>query len=280
MTPSGSTRVAAVIGDPVRHSLSPVLHNAAFAASDLDWVYVALEVAAGSGAQAVEAMRRLGLAGMSVTMPHKSDVAAAVDQLTPEAEELGAVNCVAWDGSRLVGHNTDGAGFVDALRSDLAIDPAGRRTAVLGAGGAARAVTRALASAHAAEIVVINRTPARAEAALSLAGSHARVGSIADVAAADIVVNATSVGMGTATGDSSPVPADLLHEGQVVIDLVYQPLVTALLRDAAGRGAVTLNGVGMLLHQAGRAFSLWTGMEPPLAEMRAALDAALLERMV
>ncbi len=122
MTPIGSTRVAAVIGSPVGHSLSPVLHNAAFEASGLDWVFVALEVAPGRAASAIRAMRDLGLAGMSVTMPHKSECAAAVDRLEPAAAALGAVNCVVWDGSDLVGHNTDGAGFLDALRLDLGVD--------------------------------------------------------------------------------------------------------------------------------------------------------------
>ncbi len=275
MTPTGSTRVAAVIGTPVRHSLSPVLHNAAFAARGLDWVYVALDVAPGSGAGAVEAMRNLGLAGLSVTMPHKSAVAAAVDELSPSAQELGAVNCVAWDGNRLVGHNTDGDGFLDALRADLGVEPKGLRVAVLGAGGAARAVIRALAAAGAADVLVVNRTAARAVEAAALAGRAGRVGSVEDVAATDIVINATPIGMeGAAQGDF-PVPADALQPGQVVVDLVYRPLVTPFLSAAESRGATTLNGVGMLLHQASRAFNLWTGLDPPLDAMRTALDEAL-----
>lgn len=282
MTATGSTRVAAVIGSPVRHSLSPVLHNAAFEAAGVDWVFVALDVASGRGRHAVAAMRALQLAGLSVTMPHKSDVAGAVDDLSAAAAELGAVNCVAWDGDRLVGHNTDGDGFLDALRADVGVDPSGRRAVVVGAGGAARAVIRALARQGATEVVVVNRTAAHATAAAALAGTSGRVGSAADVAAADIVVNATPIGMGAPVlaepdPDRLPVPAEALHAGQVVADLVYQPLVTPLLRVAGGRGATTLDGVGMLLHQAARAFQLWTGAEAPMEAMRAALAGALHE---
>src|SRR3989442_3993450 len=147
---SATTHVAAVIGNPVRHSLSPVIHNAAFAALGLDWTFLAFEVEAGGGARAVEAMRALGIRGLSVTMPHKDDVAAAVDRLSPAAAALGAVNTVTW-GPRLdiVGENTDGAGVLDALRLDDGFDPAGRRCLVVGAGGAARAVVRALGEAGA-----------------------------------------------------------------------------------------------------------------------------------
>jgi len=276
MTPVGSTRVAAVIGSPVGHSLSPVLHNAAFEALGLDWVFVALEVAPGRAVEAVSAMRNLGLAGLSVTMPHKSDCAAAVDRLMPAAAELGAVNCVVCDGPDLVGHNTDGDGFLDALRLDLGVEPVGRRVVVIGAGGAARAVIRALAGAGAADVAVLNRTAARAEEAARLAGAVGRVGADEDVASADLVVNATPVGMGEPGPDALPVPADALHDGQVVADLVYQPLVTPLLRAATACGATTLNGVGMLLHQASRAFQLWTGEPAPIEVMRRAMTEALL----
>lgn len=275
MTLSGSTRVAAVIGSPVRHSLSPALHNAAFTALGLDWVFVALEVAAGRGTAAVDAMRHLGLAGLSVTMPHKSEAAQAVDRLTPASAELGAVNCIAWDGDELVGHNTDGDGFLDALRLDAGIEPAGMRVVVLGAGGAARAVVRALGTAGAVDVAVVNRTGARGTDAAALAGSVGRVGTTEDIAAAGLLVNATPVGMGQAADGAMPVPAELLHPGLVVADLVYQPLDTALLRAARACGSTTVGGLGMLLHQAARACALWTGHEPPLTAMRAALDAAL-----
>lgn len=274
---TGTTRLAAVIGSPVRHSLSPTIHNAAFAAAGLDWVYLAFDVAPGEAVGALGAMRVLGIDGLSVTMPHKADVAAGVDTCSAEAERLGAVNCVVREGRRLVGHNTDGAGFVDSLR-DEGVDPAGRTAAVVGAGGAARAVIAALASAGASRVVVVNRTPARAHVAAGLAGAVGEVATSAAVlAAVDIVVNATSVGMsGTGAGAGAlPFDVELVRPGQVVADLVYQPVETALLAAARARGAVPVGGVGMLLHQAARAFALWTDTPAPLHAMRSAIISAL-----
>lgn len=280
-TPRGSTTVAAVIGDPVAHSLSPVLHNAGFEAAGLDWVYVAFPVPAGSAAVALDAMRALGLGGLSVTMPHKQAVAALLEgSLSGSAARLGAVNCVRREDPAcrggLVGENTDGAGFVDALRDELDVDPAGAVVAVVGAGGAGRSVAVALADAGAARVVVVNRDAARAAHAVGLAGPSAVVGVPADVATADIVVNATSVGMGVdAARRVLPVRAELLRPGQIVADLVYQPIRTGLLDAAEERGATTLNGVGMLLHQAARAFTLWTGCAAPTNAMRAAVTTEL-----
>ncbi|HEX2192088.1 MAG TPA: shikimate dehydrogenase, partial [Acidimicrobiales bacterium] len=186
--PGSHTRVAAVIGHPVRHSLSPVLHNAAFRALELDWVYVAFEVPDGGAPSALAGMRALGIEGLSVTMPHKDAVAAAVDRLSPTARALGAVNTVVRRADVLEGHNTDGAGFLAAVRDDEGFDPAGRRCLVLGAGGAARAVVKALADAGAAEVVVVNRTASRAEAAAALAGPVGRVGTADRAADAELIV--------------------------------------------------------------------------------------------
>ena len=268
-----TTRVAAVIGDPVRHSLSPALHNAAFRALDLDWVYLAFEVPPGSGAAAVEAVRTLGIDGLNVTMPHKADVAAAVDRLSPVARRLGAVNTVVRQGSTLVGESTDGEGFVAALRTDEGFDPAGKRCLVVGAGGAARAVVLALAEAGASEVVVAGRTPERVEAAAALAGARGRVGSVDEASDADLVVNATPVGMG---GDPGvPLDPERVGPGQVVADLVYHPLATPFLEAARKRGAVAVNGLGMLIHQAALSFRLWTGEDPPLEVLSAAALRAL-----
>jgi shikimate dehydrogenase len=269
---TGATRVAGVIGDPVRHSLSPVLHNAAFAAAGLDWVYVAFEVAEGEVPAALAGMRSLGLAGLNVTMPHKQAVADAVDWLSPEAQALDAVNTVVAHDGRLIGHNTDGAGLIDSLRLDAGVDPAGRRCVVLGAGGAGRAVVRALAEAGAAEVLVVNRTAATGERAAALAGAVGRLGPELDVASADIVVNATPVGMGA--DEALPCdPAVLGGTGQVVVDLIYDPLETAWLAAARARGAHTVGGLGMLVYQAAHAFTLWTGVDAPVAAMRAAVES-------
>jgi shikimate dehydrogenase len=274
--PTGATRVAAVIGDPVRHSLSPVVHNAAFAALGLDWTYLAFPVPAGRAADAVAAMRVLGIEGLSVTMPHKADIVASLGRCTAAAGALGAVNCVVREGDDLVGHNTDGAGFVDSLRVDEGIDPAGRRVVVIGAGGAARAVIRSLADAGVAEVVVVNRSADRAAVAVRLAGAIGRIGTVQDVTTADLVVNATSLGMGADT--RLPVPAELLRPEQVVVDLVYQPLRTPLVEAAEAAGAHAVGGVGMLVHQAAHAFRLWTGVEPPIASMHASVLAHLGRR--
>ncbi len=270
-SPGGGTRLAGLIGCPVRHSLSPVIHNAAFRALGLDWAYLAFEVVPGAAASAVDAMRVLGLAGLNVTRPHKDAVAAAVDRLTPVARALGAVNTVVSEGDELVGDSTDGVGFLAALAADHGFDPAGRRCVVLGAGGAGRAVVFALSAAGAGEVVVVTRRPHQAEAAVRLAPSCGCVGRVADVGGADLVVNATPV------ADEVPLGLDVgdLGRGQLVVDLLYDPPVTALLAAAAARGASVANGVGMLIHQAALSFSRWTGEPAPLAVMQGAVAAHL-----
>jgi shikimate dehydrogenase len=280
---TGHTRAAGVIGLPIRHSLSPAIFNAAFAACGLDWAYLAFEVPDGAAGLAMGGVRALGLEGVSVTMPHKAAVIPALDELTDDAAALGAVNCIERRGTTLVGHNTDGQGLLDALQLDEGIAVAGRHVAVIGAGGAARAVIRSLGAAGAAAVTVVNRSPVPAEEAARLAGGVGRVGPPAAVADADLVVNATPLGMGvvvTTAGAPEPLPLDpeLLSDGQIVVDLVYHPAVTPLLEAARGRGLRTVNGLGMLIHQAAHAFRLWTNEEPPLEAMSAAALAALLHR--
>ena len=277
MPPRPSPRVAAVIGDPVRHSRSPAIHNAAFAAAGIDWVFTAFEVPAGGGAAALDTMRVLRLAGLSVTMPLKAEVAEAVDVRDDEVEVLGAANCIVPIGDgRLRAVNTDAAGFVSGLEADADVSPEGLRVVLLGGGGAARAVAWGLAAAGAVDVAVINRTPAKAQAAAAIANAagraaSGRVGTIDDVAAADIVVNATSVGMGA--DSSMPCDPDLLRPGQVAVDLVYEPLETAWLAALRQRGVEAHNGLSMLAYQAAAAFELWTGIEPPVDAMRRAAVA-------
>jgi shikimate dehydrogenase len=261
--------VACVIGDPVRHSRSPAIHNAAFEAIGLDWTFVAFEVEPGHAADAVQAMRALGLAGMSVTMPHKSDVLGALDDLSPRARRLGAVNCIAWDGpQRLVGHNTDGDGFLASLVAE-GIAVRGRRCVVLGAGGAARSAVLALAEAGASEVLVSARRTAAAAAAAELAGAAGATIEPAQVPAAltgaDVLVNATPLGM--SEGDPLPVDPAALHPGLFVAELIYHPARTALLAAAESAGAVGTNGLGMLVQQAAVAFELWTDRAAPLEVM-------------
>mgnify|MGYP001294274958 CR=1 FL=1 len=272
---NGATRVAAVIGNPVRHSLSPALHNAAFRQLGIDWVYVAFEVRDGGADDAVDAMRTLGIAGLSVTMPHKEAVARAVDSLDPAAAALRSVNTVVpqTDGS-LRGYSTDGAGFVASLAA-AGISVRGRAVCVLGAGAAARSIIDALARGGAARLAVVNRTAAAAVAAAELAGPAGVLGRPADVAGADIVVNTTPLGM-----DNDDLPCDpaLLRAGQVVADIVYQPRETAFLRAARSVGATTVDGLGMLVHQAALQQQLWHGQLPDVALMEAAAERELAAR--
>ncbi len=279
--PSAATTVVGVIGDPVAHSLSPRLHNAAFTEMGLDWVSVGFPVAEGAAAEALVGLRALGIRGLSVTMPHKASVAALVDRRTPRAERLGAVNCVSNQGGVLTGDSTDGPGLLDALRRGADVDPVGLRCLVVGAGGAARGVIAALADAGAAEVVVVNRTAARGREASALAGPAGRTGVAEDAARADLVVNATPAGMtGVGPGGADPDPGPsggagagwmpdpaLFHPGQVVVDLVYDPELTPWLEAARGSGARVLNGLGMLVHQAARQIGWWTGQEAPVDAM-------------
>ncbi|HEX2701518.1 MAG TPA: hypothetical protein VHM89_15060, partial [Acidimicrobiales bacterium] len=198
-----------------------MLHNAAFRASRLDWVYLAFDVPAGAAGAALQGMRALGIEGMSVTTPHKDDVARLVDRCSPTALRLGAVNTVVNRGGELLGESTDGQGFVDALRLDHGFDPAGRRCVVRGSGGASRAIVLALADAGAADVVVVpGRAVEKAGVAAALAGPAGRVGAAAEASAADLVVNATTLGMAAGPPDL-PVDPSLLGPGQLVVDIVY-----------------------------------------------------------
>ena len=276
------TTVVGVIGHPVRHSLSPLLHNTVFAALGLDWVSLAFDVAPGQAAAALEGMRALGVAGLSVTMPHKAEVAASVDERSEVAAALGAVNCVTNRDGRLRGDNTDVTGFLASLERAVGFHPAGRRCLVIGAGGAARAVVLALAGAGAAGVTVVNRTPERASGVAALAGGAGRVVDVGPEAAneasrADLVVNATPVGMegtgGAAVAGGWVVPPSSLHGGQVVVDLVYAPRPTPWLAAAADAGAATVDGLGMLVHQAAAQLELWTGSPVPVDLMWRAATA-------
>lgn len=272
---TGHTHLAAVIGSPVRHSISPAIHNAAFSALDLDWVYLAFEVREGQARAALEAVRTLGIRGLSVTMPHKTAVAAEVDELTDAARALRAVNCVVNRDGRLMGDNTDGAGFVEAFRHDTRADVVGRRCGVVGGGGAARAVVRALAVAGASEVVVVNRSGPAATLAAGLGGSRGRVGSADDLSRCDIVINATPLGMAGPHAAAVPVAADLLRRGQVLVDLVYNPLETPWVAAARARGIEAHNGLSMLVFQAALAFTQWTGVAAPVDTMLAAARGAV-----
>ena len=272
-----STTRAAVIGSPVTHSLSPLLHNAAFNSLGMDWEYLALEITESELDEVLAQMRSGNLGGLSVTMPLKTRVASLVDECTSTAEKLSAVNCVVANEKGLIGHNTDGDGFLNGLIHEAQFDPKGKKVAVIGAGGAARAVIEALARSGAASIMVVNRTPAKAESAADLAGEVGAVGTLEDISGADLVVNATSIGMKDSQVDI-PCSVDLLHSSQLVVDLIYHPLETRWISLAKQKGIDSYNGVSMLLFQAAEAFTLWTGEEAPTSIMQEAITQELEKR--
>lgn len=273
----GSTRTVGVIGWPASGSLSPVIHNAAFAALGLDWVYVPLPVPPGELRAALPGLVAVGFAGANVTMPHKTEAASLVRDLSEDAERLQAVNTIVAGPAGLSGHNTDTPGFDRFLRRDAGFDPAGRTALVFGAGGAARACALALARGGVERLLIAVREPSRAEPLVrTLDGlpSEVRVGTLESAEGADVhlVVNATPVG---AEGETLPLPR--LHPDVLVVDLLYRPSATPLLSAARASGAQAFGGLGLLLHQAALSFELWTGREPPLAVMSAAALAEMAE---
>lgn len=284
---TGQTRVVGVIGHPVRHSLSPVIHNAGFRSTGVDYTYVAFDVAPGAALAALDALRVLDLAGLSVTMPHKAEVARGVDRLVESARRLDSVNTVEVEsGGNLCGHSTDGDGLVSSLNhSD--VDVRGRTISVFGSGGAGRSVIHSLAVHGAAGIHVINRTLAAAQRAAELADGRAVAHASDDaravgdaVGSSDIIINATSIGMGavvdaSSESEASPFDPGLLSSRQTVVDLVYHPLETPLLRAASDRGCRIVDGLGMLVHQAALQQVIWTGMRPDVEEMASAARQAL-----
>jgi shikimate dehydrogenase len=282
--PSASTRLAAVVGHPVLHSLSPRLHQAAYRALGLDWAYLAFDLAPISFETAVGGASALGLIGLSVTMPHKDAAAQLATRRSPIVRRLGAANTLTFSGRQIAADNTDGAGLIADLREGVPFEPTGRRCAVIGAGGAARAAIVALAEAGAREVLVVNRTPARAFQAATLVPGRGRVARAEELDAADLIVNATPIGMLADGGRGGPssnevfVDSSRFGSGQIVVDLVYDPPVTDWLAQAASNGAQIRSGLGMLVHQAALQVEIWTGSRAPLAEMWLAVGHGVTSR--
>ena len=271
----GSTHLAGVIGWPIDHSLSPVIHNAAYEALGLDWVYVALPVAHGAVDAALAGLPSLGFAGANVTMPHKETVASALEVLTDDAALLRAVNTIDVTPAGLVGHNTDAPGFGRFLERDAGFDAAGTSALVFGAGGAARACALAIARAGATRIVVALRDPVRASALIATLADVETAVEVVTFAEAprtrpDLIVNATPLG---AHGEPLPLPP--LSATIVAVDLLYRPVNTPLQNDVRAAGGVAFGGLGLLLHQAALSIELWTGQPAPLEAMSAAAIGAI-----
>ena len=270
-----TTHLVGVIGWPVEHSLSPIIHNTAFIALDMDWVYLPLPVAPGRLRDALGGLGPLGFAGANVTMPHKSESAEIADVLSDDARLLHAVNTLVVGPAGLAGHNTDAPGFERFLRRDAGCDPSGRTAMIYGAGGAARACALALARAGIAGLAVAARETSRARGVLEMLDGfdlETTAMPLEDAAShpAEIIVNATPLG---AHGEELPLPP--VGAGTLVVDLLYRPTSTPLLAAAREAGAAAFGGLGLLLHQAAISFELWTGQQPPLAAMSAAALAEL-----
>lgn len=274
------TRRTGIIGHPVAHSLSPVFQSAAFAHCGLDVVYEAWDTAPAALPARVESLRANDMLGANVTVPHKETVIPLLDELGGQSARMGAVNTIVNREGRLFGFNTDGPGFVAALKNEAAFDPAGRRILLVGAGGAARGIAFALAEARAAEVAVSNRTSARAVAVANEIGRPVSAVPVdAPISGYDCVVNCTSVGMhGGPDPDGMPVRVDAARSGCLVVDIVYAPEDTPLLKAAREAGLKTLGGLPMLVYQGALAFEHWTGIPAPVEVMFQAARGELARR--
>jgi shikimate dehydrogenase len=281
--PTSSTRLLALLGWPARHSLSPVMHNAALREQRLDLVYLALPTPPATLVAVVRALGATEAVGANVTVPHKRAVVELCDHLTPEAELIGAVNTLVWTTDGLLGDNTDAVGLRDALTADVDVAREDR-VVVLGTGGAARAAVVAVGRLG-CPITIVGRRHRAAEDLAELAVKAGAEGAVAVdlaegvtvdevVGAARIVCNATPVGM---QQDRLPARFEALQPGQIAYDLVYTPSLTPFLRAARDRGAEWHNGLGMLIGQAAASYRRWTGQEAPAATMSAAALGALAD---
>ncbi len=273
---SGRARICGVIGDPIEHTMSPIMHNAAFEKLGLDYLYVPFRVRMEELGEAIEGMKALNIRGLNVTIPHKVAVIPFLDELDPLAEKIGAVNTIVNDDGVLKGYNTDAGGFMQALL-EKGIEPKGKNVVVLGAGGASRAISFILAE-RGADLVILNRLLEldwAEELAARISHSFKKEVEALELSEgnlttalgkADILVNATSVGM-TDIGET-PVLSRLLTPGLIVFDVIYNPVKTRLLAEAESAGAETISGLDMLVWQGALAFEMWTGQKAPVELMK------------
>jgi len=281
---SGKTIVCGVIGDPIEHTMSPVMHNAAFRKLGIDYLYVPFRVRKEELGKAIAGMRALNIRGLNVTIPHKVAIIPFLDKVDSLVEKIGAVNTIVNDGGVLTGYNTDATGFLQVLL-EKGVEPEGKKIVILGAGGASRGISFILAE-RGAHLVILNRQLEldwAEELARRISQSFNKEvkalvlneGNLAEVLErAEILVNATSVGMSPEI-DETPVPARLLKPGLIIFDIVYNPIQTRLLREAEAAGAKTIGGIDMLVWQGALAFEKWTGHKAPLDLMKGEVIKAL-----
>ncbi len=274
--------IVGVFGHPVAENPTGLMQEAAFQALGLPWRYELFEVYPDGLEDALRGLRAMHFQGINCTIPHKVNVLQYLDEVAPDARLMGAVNTVRREGERLIGENTDGKGFLTSLREDGGVDPAGKRFVVLGAGGAARAMTVELALAGASQITIVNRSPKRGQALVELLNGNTPVRAelvvwdqrFAVPAETDVLVNATSIGLYPNVEEKPDLDYATIREGLLVCDVIPNPPHTAFLKAAEARGARTLDGLGMLVNQGAIAFQMWTGKKAPTDVMRAALAEA------
>ncbi len=282
MRPDTETKLVGVIGWPIEHSLSPAMQNAALREMGLNWTYLAFAVEPERVGEAMAGVRGLGLVGLNVTIPHKSAVIEHLDEVDEAVQALGVANTIVRrDDGSLMGHNTDGPGFLRSL-AEHGHDVTGSAVTIIGAGGSARSVACACASDGAANLSVVNRTVERARDLVELVRTTTDLSDVQAidlnapeareaVRQADVIVDCTSVGMYPNHEVDPVIPAEWLRPGQVVADLTYNPIDTVLLQAARDAGAETVDGAGMLVHQGAISLQYWSGQQPPVETMRSAL---------
>ena len=287
--PTIATKITGLIGHPIGHSLSPLMHNTAFELMRMDYVYLAFDVQSQNLAEALTGLVALGIAGVNVTIPHKESVIPHLDDLSNEAHAIGAVNTIVNDGAKLKGHNTDVYGFVETLKSskDAIAD---QEVSVLGSGGAARAILYGLITNFRPRAVhLLNRSVERATALREFFADSFGFQQIdvvdlympsanEAISQSKLIVNATPLGMSPKTDDSPIRTNDCFSRGQILLDLVYNPVETKLLRQAKLRGTKTISGIDMLLHQGARSFEFWTNRKFPIESVRRTLRTHLSDQ--
>lgn len=277
--PNYKAELVGVFGHPVAENPTVVMQEAAFRALNLNWRYLTIEVHPQNLANAFQGMRAMHFQGINLTIPHKVEVLKYLDGVAPDAALMGAVNTVRCEGDKLIGENTDGKGFLQSLKNDAKIDPQGTQVVVLGAGGAARAITVELALAGAKQITIVNRTPRRGEALVKLLNDKTPTsavfvpwdGTYAILPETDVVVNATSIGLFPNVDEKPDIDYTTITAAMTICDVIPNPPYTPFLQAADACGAKTLDGLGMLVYQGAIGFTMWTGLDAPVEVMHQAL---------
>jgi shikimate dehydrogenase len=268
-----------VFGHPVAENPTIIMQEAAFEATELNWRYLTIEVLPEDLEDAVKGLRVMNFRGINLTIPHKVEVLKYLDEIASDAALIGAVNTIRRQGEKLIGENTDGKGFLRSLKEDAGIDPTGKKAVILGAGGAARAISVELALAGTRQITIVNRTAARGKELVKLLNEKTKAKAdfvewdsrLEIPPETDILVNATSIGLYPDIEIKPDIVYSSINSEMIICDVIPNPPVTAFLKEAESRGAKTLDGLGMLVYQGAIGFTMWTGLEAPVEVMYQAL---------